>query len=160
MRQAALASLYEEDFYAWSQQQAERLRESSRSRISSLTGLDWEHLADEVEELGMSKLDELFSRYKVLVLHLLKWKYQADRRSNRWRATANEQRYRIARLLRRNPSLRPKRMQEFLDAYPLARDGASDETELPLDRFPEVCPFTLEEVEDRNFWPEPDDKGD
>ncbi len=148
-------TLFDKDFYAWSRQQAEELRQASRLRINALTGLDWEHLADEIEELGMSKLDELFSRYKVLVWHLLKWKYQPDRRSNRWRATINEQRFRIARVLRKNPSLRSKRLEEFRDVYLLARDSAAEGTELPPGKFPEVCPFTIEEAEDDAFWPDP-----
>jgi hypothetical protein len=151
---AEAADLHDRDFYAWSQHQAEELRRAARSRISPLTGLDWQHLADEVEELGMSKLDELFSRYKVVVLHLLKWKYQPDQRTNHWRATVDEQRYRIARALRKSPSLRPKRAEEFRDAYHLARTGAADETELPLSAFPETCPFTLDQVEDDSFWPD------
>ena len=35
------------------------------------------------------------------------------------------------------------------------RDLAIAETDLPDDQFPEVCPFSLEQLMNSDFWPNP-----
>ena len=150
-------TLFDQYFYAWSRQQAEELRQASGLRIDALTGLDRGSLADEIEELEMSELDELFPQHKVLIWHLSEWKHQPDGHSTRWQAAIVEQRFRIARASRENPSLRrPRRLEEFSDVYPLARNTAAEGTGLSPDTLPEIFPFVLEEVEDDAFWPGPD----
>jgi hypothetical protein len=150
-----MSTLYEQDFYSWTQQQAEILRRGGELRLNAPAGIDWANLAEEIWELGLSLENELYHRYVVLLAHLLKWRWQPKWRGGSWRATIGEQRYRIARLLRKNPSLKPKRLAEFADAYEEAVNRAAGETELPIETFPATCPFTLEQVEDQGFWPEP-----
>jgi Domain of unknown function DUF29 len=150
----ATDGLHERDFYGWTQQQAELLRRAAVGcQLEGSPGLDWDNLAQEIWELGLSLELQLYHRYVVLLRHLLKrrYRFQPDRGS--WRGSINEQRYRIERLLRKNPALKPVRRAEFEEAYEEARQGAADETELPISTFPEACPFTLEQAEDRNFWP-------
>ncbi len=48
----AEADLYEADFIGWTEQQAKALREAARHPTN--LGLDWEHLAEEVEDSGRS----------------------------------------------------------------------------------------------------------
>lgn len=150
-----MSTLYETDFYSWTQEQADSLRRAAAARPNDPAGLDWEHLAQEVWELGLSLEMELYHRYVVLVCHLLKWQAQPRGRGGSWRGTIKEQRYRITRLLRKNPGLKPVRAAEFADAYPEARERALDESSLPDDSLPVACPFTLEQVEDQAFWPGP-----
>ncbi len=148
-----MASRHDTDFYAWTQEQSALLRQAADLRPNSVPGLDWQNLAHEIWELGLSLELELYHRYVVLIAHLLKWQYQWRLRSGSWRGTIGEQRRRIARLVRKNPAMRPQRLIEFADAYADARKQAVDET--GLDSFPETCPFTIEQVEDEAFWPEP-----
>lgn len=150
-----MSALHEEDFYTWTQQQAQALRGAAVSRPNDPAGLDWEHLAEEIWELGLSLENELYHRYVVLIAHLLKWHYQPKLRGGSWRGTIKEQRYRIARLLRKSPGLKPVRAAEFAEAYEEARERALDESGLPDDIVPTTCPYTLEQVEDRAFWPGP-----
>lgn len=152
-----MSTLYEQDFYSWTQQQAEILRRAGEQHLNAPAGLDWEHVAEEIEQLGKDKLDEPCSRYAVLITYLLKWRYQAAHRSSSWRGTINEQRYRIARLIRKNPGVRPDRAEEFADAYDESRQRAIDDTGMPAESFPAICPFTLVQVEDQAFWPEPEE---
>jgi hypothetical protein len=63
--------LYDEDFYLWTQAQAEALRAEARRRGGS-NELDWEHLAEEVGDLGKSDLRECLSRTRTIIEHLLK----------------------------------------------------------------------------------------
>jgi hypothetical protein len=39
-------------------------------------------------------------------------------------------------------------------SYPEARTKVSEETRLPVTTYPERCPWTIEQILDRNFWPE------
>ena len=45
------------------------------------------HLAEEVEDMGKSERRSLESCLEVLLMYLLKWQVQKDRRSNSWRRT-------------------------------------------------------------------------
>ena len=142
------AALYEQDFYAWTQQQAALLRDQKAQ------ALDYANLAEEVESLGKSQHRELGSRLDVLVMHLLKWRYQPSEHSSSWRSTIRTQRRELRRLLQQNPSLRPLVASVIADGYGDARLEASDETGLPLATFPEACPWTPAQVLETEFWPE------
>lgn len=149
-----MSALYDEDFYSWTQEQADLLRRAGEQRLNTPSGLDWEHLALEVWELGLSLELQLYNRYVVLIAHLLKWHYQPRRQGAGWRGTINEQRRRIARLLRKNPALKTVREAEFTEAYDDARELAADDSGLPIETFPPTCPFTVVQVEDKEFWPD------
>jgi hypothetical protein len=146
--------LYEADLLAWTEAQAALLRRAGSLRLNAVPGLDWENLAGEIEDLGRSRLRELSSRYRAILLHLLKWRYQASLRTPSWRFTIRDQRDEVAEVLAESPSLRGRRQAELDRAYARARKAAADETGLPLATFPERCPFTVEQVEDEGFWPE------
>jgi hypothetical protein len=135
-------TLYERDFYAWTQEQAAKLRGRAHNDI------DWENAAEEIESLGRSDKYEIEHRMEVLLLHLLKWKYQPEKRKSGWRATITEQRGRIDRRIKESPSLRDYPSIILDDAYRIARAQAEEETGLPFDSFPEVSPFTVAEVLD------------
>jgi hypothetical protein len=144
------AELYEEDFYAWTQTTAALIR------AGTWHGLDREAVAEEIESLGKSDWRELASRIAVLLRHLLKWRYQPERRQRgrSWRSTIWEQRSRLRRLLRQSPSLAPLVPLTLQEEYAEARQRASEETGLPLATFPPACPWTAEQVLDVDFWPE------
>ena len=139
---------YRNDYHAWALQNARLLREGRLEEI------DVDNIAEELEDMGGSKERELESRLGVLLAHLLKWVYQPERRGNSWSATIEEQRRRLERLLRKNPSLKAKLQACFLDAYGDARLIASRETGLNKSHFPEISPFSLEQTLADAYWPE------
>ncbi len=139
---------YDEDFHAWTQEQARLLRSGRFSDI------DIENIAEELESLGRSDKREIGSRLAVLLIHLLKWAVQPDQRSNSWRATMFEQRQRAGDLLRESPSLRRWPAERLSSEYELARLKAAGETGLALGAFPEACPFTVEQVLDQGYLPD------
>jgi len=143
-------SSYDEDFVAWTQHQAMVLREGKWDRMDLL------NLAEEVESLGNSVRRELSSRLRILVVHLLKWCYQPERRIERhsWENTINTQRNDIDDLLNDNPSLRPQVQERLTQQYGKARRQALRETRLAESAFPESCPWTMEQVLDDDFWPD------
>ncbi len=73
--------LYQQDFYLWTESTANLLREAKFSQ------LDLVNLIEEVESMGRSEKRELKSRLIILLMHLLKWKYQPAKRSHSWRST-------------------------------------------------------------------------
>jgi hypothetical protein len=146
-------SLYEQDFHRWCLDQATALRKLAEMRANLAVPLDLENLAEEIESLGVSQLHELRARLRQLLAHLLKWRYQPQRRSRSWRATIRVQRDALADLLQSSPSLKRRLGEELPRAYEKARRLAADETGLPLSTFPETCPFTLDQIEDPEFLP-------
>lgn len=143
------AHTYERDFYAWTTEQAALLR------ARRLSEADVEHIAEEIETLGRVEKRELVNRLAVLLLHLIKWAYQPERRGKSWRLTVEEQRRQLTRRLRDNPSLRAGLDEALADAYGDAVLRAERETDLPRDLFPWSCPYSFEQVMDDGFWPEP-----
>jgi hypothetical protein len=143
---------YDHDFYTWTQHQAALLREGATAE------LDLANLAEEIESLGISQRHALESCFRVLLMHLLKWRYQSRRRqtSRSWYGTIAEHRARITQLLRDSPSLRRLVPGALEGAYPRACKVASHETRLPLNTFPVVCPWSVEQVLSDDFWPEAD----
>jgi hypothetical protein len=134
--------LYESDFYAWTQAQADALRRRS------VNELDWENLFEEVESMGKQQRSELHSHFVILLQHLLKWRFQPARRSRSWRLSVDEQRREIERLLGENPSLQPVIGDILRQAYPMARLRALRETRLADAAIPVDNPFGLSEALD------------
>jgi hypothetical protein len=145
--QAATAR-YDDDTYSWAFEQAALLR------AGRWHDLDIEHLADEIESVGKSERRELESALRLILMHLLKWDYQPDKRSRSWTITIANQRDHAARTLAENKSLKPKLGNIVTDAYRLARREASGETDLDLAVFPEACPYDLDTLMTRPIeWP-------
>ena len=115
--------------------------------------LDTENLAEEIESLGRSEKSQLSSRCDVLLMHWLKWRFQPERRSQSWIATAGEQRRRIELVLRDSPRLRPTIAQVTDDSYRYAVKQAARETGLPPATFPASCPWTPGEILDEDWLP-------
>lgn len=142
------SGLYEQDFYAWANEQAALLRSGQ------LSAADIEHIAEEIESMGKTEKRELESRLTVLLLHLLKWQFQSGLRGNSWRLTIREQRRRTTRHLQENPSLKARLDEVIEAAYGDALIEAERETGLPETTFPAVCPWSFEKIVDAWFWPD------
>jgi hypothetical protein len=148
---APVPSLYKTDLYAWSQDQAARLRAHTSSAI------DWEHVAEEIESVGESERSEIESRLAVLLLHLLKWQFQPVQRSGSWKSTIREQRFRLAKRIRRSPSLKHYPAEVLDEEYEFARPKAAEETGLSQESFPIACPYTISDILDPAFLPDGDE---
>ena len=68
-----MKTLYDEDFVAWSRQQAEALRASAHGRTNQQ--LDWENLAEEIEGLGISQRSALASYIMRIIQYLAKLEF-------------------------------------------------------------------------------------
>ncbi len=142
-------SLYDADFYAWTEQQAGALK------LRDWRALDIDNLLEEVESMGKQLRAELRNRLAVLLAHLAKWQVQTTTRARHgrsWQLTIVEQRAQLALHMRDNPSLEPYAAGEAVDdAWRIACPLAARESGLSLESFPEHCPFTWEDAM-RDGW--------
>ena len=143
----AALNLYDQDFYAWTQEQAKLIKDNLLGK------LDLIHLQEELISMGASERRELDSRLGVLLMHLLKWKYQPARQCKSWIRTIKIQRIDVIKHLKNNPSLRSVAGEYLLDAYNTAILKAAEETNLDDDVFPVNCEWTIDQVLDNNFYP-------
>ncbi len=138
--------LYERDFIAWTERMAYLLQ----SRDAS--GLDWEHLAEEIRDLGLSFKHALKSHLEILLIHLIKWEIQPERRTRSWESSISNARVEIDSLMDSIPSLRRHLSEIFAHCYKRAYTRAIAETRLPA-----LTPYTMwaaEKVLDPGFLPE------
>ncbi|MBD2603928.1 DUF29 domain-containing protein [Scytonema hofmannii FACHB-248] len=135
-----MQNLYETDFYAWTQKQANLLRHQQWNQ------LDLSNLIEEIESLGKQQRAELRNCWSVLIAHLLKWEYQLEKRSRSWLNRIRIQRLDTLELLAENPSLKPYLQEVLQKAYIKAIVLASGETNLPMKTFPQDCPYTVEDI--------------
>jgi len=143
-------SLYENDFYAWTEEQVNLLKNQQWEQV------DATNLIEEIKSLGRKERQELRDRLGVLLGHLLKWQFQSEKRSSNWLSTIREQRIQIKLLLADSPSLKPYLNQFFFAAYELGLALAIRETRLGEQIFPEACHYTPEQTMNPDFLPEPD----
>ena len=138
--------LYEHDYQQWLETTVKLLRDHSFEL------LDLDNLIEEIEDMGKSSKREVFNRLVVLLIHLLKWKYQPARQSNSW--LSNEQRRQLFILFRDSPSLHKSYLPTIFDqSYQMACKLAAKETNLPLATFPKSCPFAEIEILDFDSLP-------
>lgn len=103
--------------------------------------------------MGRKEKHELSSNLRIILMHLLKYKYQQDKLSNSWLYTIFEHRERIRESLQDSPSLSPY-LAEILElCYNKTRKEASLETGLSINIFPIQCPFTLDNILDEDYLP-------
>jgi Domain of unknown function DUF29 len=147
------ADLYDEDFYAWTQQQAQALR----THFQGDNRLDFEHLAEEVEDLGKSELHAIESFVEQIIAHLLKLDYsgQSPPRPH-WRAEILNFRQNIRRKI--TPSIRRTVERELDELYRSGRQTAATgalvhEPDL-IRRLPKRCPYDWDTIWHRDVFAE------
>jgi hypothetical protein len=145
---AGSAENYETDFFEWTQSTADMIRQRRFSEV------DWEHVAEEINDMGLRDRREVRSRLIVLIMHLLKWQLQPEKRARSTRrSTIVEQRRQLGLVMEDSPSLARIPHAALPALYRAAVKDAVKETGLRADRFPEDCPYTAEQVLDGDFFP-------
>ena len=139
--------LYEHDYLEWLEATCNHLKNRE------FESLDLENLIEEIETLGRSEKREIVSRLRILLMHLLKYKYQSNKRTNSWKYTIREQRLQILKSFKDSPSLKNYFQTIFVETYPDARALAADESGLDITAFPQDCPFDIKLVLDTEWLP-------
>src|SRR5215204_5816699 len=134
------AVVYEDDFYAWTMEQAKLLRSGEFSKI------DAQNIADEIESAGRRDRRELCDRLENLIVELLKWRIDPGARCGNWRSQILQQRFELKHLVDDSPSLRQFAADSLAEVYSDARTRIVDELRLLQPDFPADCPFTPEQI--------------
>lgn len=138
-------NLYERDFNLWIEKQIEIMK------TGELKSLDIENMIEEMEAVGRNDFRSMRSQLIRLMLHLLKWQYQPNRRGVSWKISIKDSRAEIEDLLEDSPSLKNKLLNEYQKCYQRAKEKAEDETGL-ID-YPKDCLWDLDTILDNDFWP-------
>jgi hypothetical protein len=142
---------YEEDLYSWAVEQAALLRAGKVAEADAL------NIAEELDDVGNEQYDKLESALRVILLHLLKWDHQPERRSRSWRNSVMVQRNHVRKVLRKNPGLKPHVDEAIAEAYEDARLDAATETDRDDDAFPKRCSYSWDQIMERSIaWPPKD----
>ena len=142
-----LHQLYDRDFALWLQETVSHLQRRDSEH------LDWEHLIEEIDALGVSQKHEVESRLKTILTHILKRQYVPLPDCFRgWQVTIRTQRNDLKRLLKKAPSLRNHLLAEFDSLYQEAHSEVCEE--YPNAQFPETWPFSrdLDTILTELFW--------
>lgn len=143
------------DYIEWISRQAQALR------LKQGAQLDWDGLAEELEEMGQRTRDALVSDLEVVFVHMLKLgneprQNERKRQERRWKIDLAEHRNRVADLLESSGNLR-RDFEEFkAKAYRRARRLAGlalARDQKPIG--PELCPWTNDQILDDEFFPSP-----
>jgi hypothetical protein len=113
---------YEQDYAGWVEDTAQALEEGRFGEIDLAALAD----ADEVRDLAKTEKARIESTLRVLLIHLLKMKYQPERGTRSWENTVTIQRCYLAKYLNESPSLRAKMDELLVDAYEIARFDAEN----------------------------------
>jgi hypothetical protein len=132
--------IYDSDFFKWTKDQANYLKKQEFS------SLDIENLIEEIESLGRSERRTLESYLEILLMHMLKAKYQPAKHSKSWDLSIKNSRQKFKKILSQNPSLKPKLAAILKDSYESARLDAALETKLDEKIFPLKSPWTMTEI--------------
>jgi hypothetical protein len=136
---------YADDLYTWVEEQVALLR------AGRVDALDLDNIAEELSDVGSAQYSQMESALRVLIMHMLKWDQQPEKRTPSWIYAIREQRLRYAKILRKNPGLKPHLNTMRDEIYTISRNWAADECHLPPGEFPPECPFTWDDLLERPF---------
>ena len=136
---------YDRDLYGWAVEQAALLR------AGKITQADALNIAEELDDVGSEQYEKLESALRIILLHLLKWDQQPERRTRSWRLSVSVQRKHVSRLLRKNPGLQSRIGEALTEAYEIARIEAAAQTLLEDDAFPIECPYSWDSIMQREL---------
>jgi len=139
--------LYDQDFALWIKETVDQLKARETQH------LDWEHLIEEIEELGKRQRKAVRSYLVRLLEHLLKRCYVVSPECYRgWEIEIRNFRRELKYELKESPSLKQFILDIFSDSYKDARQAMQED--YPHVTFPEVCPFPteVETLLTARFW--------
>lgn len=136
---------YRQDVHAWALEQIELLKAGRFAEIDAL------NIAEELGDVAGREYDKLESALAIILLHMLKWEHQPERRSRSWQNSIAEHRNRVQRQLRKHPSLKARILEALEDGYEDARGRCLTETGIEDYTLPWSCPYDWDEVNTRPF---------
>lgn len=131
---------YETDFFKWASDQSKLLKDGEYKK------LDLQNLIEEIECLGRSERSMLSNYLEVLLVHMLKSKFQPEKHTRSWDLSMKHSNIKSNNVLKKNPSLKPQLKGILEETYECSILTAEKETGLSEKIFPEECPWELREI--------------
>jgi hypothetical protein len=144
MSQMIVPKTYETDFYQWTREQAQGLREfvNTHHELKHLEALDWENIIEEIEALGRSEYNSVVSSLLKQIEHLLKIDYvPLEECHKKWKVEVLAFKKNLKRKFA--PSMKPKLEKELEDIFQDAAELVAFEYEIDL---PNQCPYRLDDL--------------
>jgi Domain of unknown function DUF29 len=113
-----------------------------------------DHIAEEIEGVGHRQCHAVTRHLRVLMLYLLQWEYQPERRVKRWLRRIDQAQAELESYLWESPSLQAQLPTLVARAYLQACRLAARETGLPAATFPVTCPWPPEHLVDTEVLPD------
>ena len=143
-----MEKLYDKDYVLWLEETAKQIR------YKDIDNLDWQHLLEEIDDLGKSHKNAVESYLRQLLKHLLLYQYWTEQRDycgSGWLDKIDNFRNELEILLR-SKTLYNYAASIFELTYQKARRSALNKTK--LDIFPAQCPYSLEQALDVEYVPD------
>lgn len=145
-----ISGLYEQDYYLWLQETYQRLEQKD------INHLDLPHLMEEIFSLGNEQRRKVVSYLRQLLIHLLLyqyWQVERERCGKGWQNEIDNFRFELELLLK-SRTLYNYFVQEIPEIYGKARRQAIKKSELASEVFPQMCPYSPDDLLDPDFLPE------
>ncbi|MGU3538934.1 DUF29 domain-containing protein [Methylobacterium sp. A54F] len=136
---------YADDVYTWVQEQVALLR------AGRVDALDLDNIAEELSDVGLSEYYRLRSAIEIVLLHMLKWDHQPERRGRSWALSIAEHRERALMQLEKSPGLKSSLAEVQRQAFRLGRIGAARQMKRSVKTLPDACPYSWDEILNRPF---------
>lgn len=132
--------LYDSDILVWAEEQAALLRRlASGERVNAR--VDWPHVIEELQDVGLSELRACESLLRQALVHLLKLRLYPDGPASHWRSETIG--FLADAQARFTPSMRRRVNLDRLYRKALQQARESGPSALSV---PETCPFGLDEL--------------
>ncbi|BAZ32471.1 hypothetical protein NIES4074_49770 [Cylindrospermum sp. NIES-4074] len=141
-----IKSLYESNYLQWLEETIKCLKNRQ------LADIDYENLIEELEDLAKNEKRRVRSLLEQIIRHLLLYQYwdlEKPRNANHWAAEITSFRNQLNEDLTAN--LHNHLDENFSIIYSHALDYVKAKT--MLNNLPEVCPYSLEQILDKNWLP-------
>ncbi|MGK7933384.1 MAG: DUF29 domain-containing protein [Microcystaceae cyanobacterium] len=144
-----LKQLYDQDFVLWVDKTTDKIRQGD------ITNLDWEHLLEEIEDLGREQRNKVESYLIQTVKHLLMYQYWLSEKDYCAKGWADEiDNFRIElEILFQSKTLYNYGTSIVDRVYNKAKRSVIKKTGLSSTIFPNTCPYSFEEIVDVEFLP-------
>ena len=135
--------LYERDILVWSERQADLLRRVARGE--RVNDVDWDHVVEEIEDVGLNYLHSVQSYLRLMLVHLLKVRGWPDSPSAvHWRGEIGT--FQADAVQRFTPSMRQR-----IDLAKIYQKVRASQLGLRYDEIdgragPAECPVSLDEL--------------
>jgi Domain of unknown function DUF29 len=135
-------SEYDTDILTWSEHQAELLRRRAAGELVNDTDLDWPNIAEEIEAVGQSQVDQIESWLFQMAVHLLKAEaWPLSLAVPHWQGEARGFRAQARRKYRGSMAQKIDLPGIYAAALQAIPDRMDDTPPLPV---PDACPWTLD----------------